>query len=197
VRYVIDGYNLMHALGLMLPRFGPDGLRRARTRFLDELARALGPFESAGCTVVFDAREPPDHLPGTLRHKALSVVFAVDEADADERIERLIAKDPAPRSLSVVSSDHRLRRAAARRGARHLSADEFAGRMRSPRRPAPAEKPSPPPPRPVGTTREWEEAFGGLDAELAELDRQETGLTDAEIRRLEREIDEEFRRGSQ
>lgn len=199
LRYLIDGYNLMHALGVMLPRFGPTGLRRARTRFLNDLADTLGPFESSGCTVVFDAREPPNHLARETHHKSIAVVFAVDEADADERIEQLIRGDGTPKTLSVVSSDHRLRRAAGRKGARPISSDEFADRMRSPRK----AKPPPPPARPIAPTatqaadaREWQAVFGGLDDELAELNRPEAGLTDAEIRRLEREIEEEFRQGT-
>jgi predicted RNA-binding protein with PIN domain len=198
MRYLIDGYNLMHALGLMRPRFGPRGLRNARQRFLNQLAAALGPTESAACTVVFDAREPPGHLGREANHKGLSIVFAVDEADADERIETLISADSAPKSLTVVSSDHRLRRAAARRGARPLSADEFAARMRAPRLAKPAPPPSTPEPeRPKPSSREsreWQAIFGDLDADLADLNRSETGLTDEEIRRIQREVEEEFRR---
>ena len=42
MRTLIDGYNLMYALGLLGKRHGPDGFRKVRTRFLNDLAGALG-----------------------------------------------------------------------------------------------------------------------------------------------------------
>ncbi len=63
MRFLIDGYNLMFALGLLGKRVGPDGFRRVRTRFLNELDDALGAVEAHLTTVVFDASEPPANLP--------------------------------------------------------------------------------------------------------------------------------------
>src|SRR3954470_14985209 len=77
MRLLIDGYNLMYALGLMGRRFGPEGFRQVRTRFLNDLAAALDPLEAHQTTVVFDAAEPPDHVPHELRHQGLTVLFAV------------------------------------------------------------------------------------------------------------------------
>ena len=55
MRYLIDGYNLMYAGGLLGKRLGPDGFRKVRTRFLNDLADALGPLDAHQTTVVFDA----------------------------------------------------------------------------------------------------------------------------------------------
>ena len=201
MRYLIDGYNLMHARGMMAPRFGPNGLRNARRRFLNDLAAALGPVESARCTVVFDASQPP---PGARREeieKGLNIIFAVDEDDADARIESLIASHPAPKRLTVVSSDLRLRRAALRRGAVSLTADAFAVSLDGRRsRRSPPQLPSTPGsddrirrlrergPSP-SEAADWLVVFGDLDEELRATDpRGSAGLTDAEIARLEREI---------
>ncbi|WP_169973358.1 NYN domain-containing protein [Tautonia rosea] len=125
MRLLIDGYNLMHAAGRMNRRFGPDGLRRARLRFLNELALKLGVDQSSTTTIVFDASSLPLNQAPESICKGMTVIYAIDDDDADTRIERLIAQDSAPRSLMVVSSDRRIRRAAERRRATSRSSDDF------------------------------------------------------------------------
>ncbi len=211
MRYLIDGYNVMHALGLMLPRFGPNGLRNARQRFLNQVASAFGPIEAAGITVVFDAQDPPHEAPREAVHKGIRSLFAIDASDADERIEALLEREGTPRTLTVVSSDLRLRRAAIRRGAKSMIADDLCDMLRTRTRarearlsaaagadPAPAETGQPPRERPTPSaaeSREWLAVFGELDRELNSPDAPgvpgRLGLTDAEIRRLQREIDAE------
>src|SRR5207302_4663712 len=95
MRTLIDGYNLMHAVGLLGRRFGPDGFRRARLRFLNNLAAALDPVEVHQTTIVFDAAAPPEDAPRQSTYKRLTVLFAVGDENADERIELLIVKDSA------------------------------------------------------------------------------------------------------
>ena len=110
-------------------KFGPDGFRKVRQRFLNDLAATLDPVEAHLTTVVFDANDAPGHVPASTRHKGITVLFAVDHDSADERIEDLIAHHSSPKTLTVVSSDHRIQKAATRRKARVLSADEFLTRM--------------------------------------------------------------------
>jgi uncharacterized protein len=131
MRYLIDGYNVMHAGGRMPPlRKGSgkrpgDLFRKLRLRFLDELAETLPAGELGLTTIVFDAVEPPAHLPSNFVHKAITVVFAVAKASADEHIEELLETEKNAKSLTVVSSDNRIRIAAARKGAQVLSADGY------------------------------------------------------------------------
>ena len=126
MRYLIDGYNVMYAGGLLDgKRLGSDGFRQARTRFLNDLADALGPVDAHQTTVVFDAAAAPEGFANETQHKGLSVVYAVDDENADARIERLIAAHASPRTLAVVSSDHRIRQAATRRKALAVTADDF------------------------------------------------------------------------
>ena len=128
MRTLIDGYNLMFAAGLMGKRFGPDGFRKARARFLNDLASKLGPVEAHLTTVVFDVRKAPDGLPSESRHKGISLIFAVSSPTADERIDELIRAHSAPKSLTVVSSDNQVRASAKRRGAKSVTADDFLDR---------------------------------------------------------------------
>lgn len=201
MKRLIDGYNLMHAV-VLLPgqKLGKDGLRRARNAFLTRLADRLGAFEASQTTVVFDAAEPLANLPRNTTHKGLSVLFASEAVDADEEIEKLIAAHPAPRKLTVVSSDRRLQVAAARKKASFIDADTFWDRLQHPsqqaheaRPPAPAsrERQTPPADRDF-----WAQAFEEVEQmpELKSLREQqaETLLTDAEIARIQREVDHEF-----
>jgi predicted RNA-binding protein with PIN domain len=111
--YLIDGYNLLHALGMSPTRTSPDGLAWARRRLLRLLSDAHGP-EVGDVTVVFDAAGPR-HGPEEECVHGIHVLYAVHEPEADDLIEALIRRDPAPRSLVVVSNDHRVQRAAHRR----------------------------------------------------------------------------------
>ncbi len=122
---VIDGYNLLHASGILGRGVGPGGLERSRTALLNFLAESLEPGELPGTTVVFDAREAPPGLPRVVQHRGITVRFADPGGDADTLIEELIRADSSPRRLVVVSSDHRLQRAARRRRARPIDSDRW------------------------------------------------------------------------
>jgi hypothetical protein len=55
----------------------------------------------------------------------MTVRFADPGSDADQIIEDLIQANSAPRRLTVVSSDHRLHRAARRRRAKVIDSDQW------------------------------------------------------------------------
>jgi predicted RNA-binding protein with PIN domain len=201
MRTLIDGYNLMFAAGLMGQRFGPDRFRKVRHRFLNDLAATLDPVDAHLTTVVFDANDAPGHIPASGRHKGITVLYAVDHDSADERIEELIAHHSSPKTLTVVSSDHRIQRAATRRKARVLSADEFLTRMDGlkGRKKPPEPSPEAPARQEVPTAQEaayWLEEFRELaeSEEAREVARGDPSFpTDEELARIEREVEEEFR----
>lgn len=202
MRYLIDGYNLMFAGGLLGKKFGPDGFRKVRTRFLNDLAATLGPVEAAQTVVIFDASESPGDVPKRATHKGIGVVFAVDDENADARIELLIAEHSAPKGLTVVSSDRRIRQAATRRRATSVSADDFWVTLDAlKRKPRVVEAPAPVAASagPVLTEAEsafWQNEFAGLDALPETLQALGDGpamITDAEIAAIEREIEREGR----
>jgi uncharacterized protein len=201
MRTLIDGYNLMFAAGVMGRKFGPEGFRKVRHRFLNDLSATLDPVEAHLTTIVFDANDAPDHLPASVRHKGITVLYAVDHDSADEQIEALIAHHSSPKTLTVVSSDHRIQRAAIRRKAKVVSADEFLTRMDSLKD---RQRPSPSPPeepsrQEVPSAREaayWLEEFREVveSEEAREIFRGDPSFpTDEEIARIEREVEEEFR----
>jgi predicted RNA-binding protein with PIN domain len=122
---LIDGYNLLHVTGLVgRPGSGLQGSREALLRFL---ARSIEPKELGATSIVFDAAEAPPGLPRVVTHEGMVVRYASDYPDADALIEELIAAYNVPRSLLVVSSDHRIQRAAHRRRAQFVDSDVWMG----------------------------------------------------------------------
>jgi len=203
--WLIDGYNLMHAAGAIDGReIRRELFQRKRRRFLSDLADALGPERCRETTVVLDASTPPADFPVETVYQGLNLIFALGDENADARIEALIAAHSAPKSLTVVSSDRRIRRAAQRRRARTLSADEFLDlleRFQTAKRHAmPSQNRATPrsldrdSPLSAAEAALWLAEFGELDAAPETKEAFGPGatlLTDAEIARIQKEIDSE------
>jgi predicted RNA-binding protein with PIN domain len=164
---IIDGYNLLNVAGCFGHGKGPGGLKRAREAMLNLLAESIPPDEVPRTIVVFDASESPWGSARAMQHKGLSVRFAPKDGDADSLIEELIAADSAPRRLTVVSSDHRLQRAAHRRKATAIDSDQWFAQLMRERQerhatgPAPSLKPEGP--FSPGEVEYWLKAFGEGD----------------------------------
>jgi uncharacterized protein len=208
MRWLIDGYNVMHAGGRLGPKLGREGFRRARRRFLDEISAALGPERARHTTVVFDASVHPGDFALDATYRGLGILFALGDENADARIEEIIAAHANARTLTVVSSDRRIRQAAARRRAKALTADQFweliddlkerEGQNARPdkqRTPDLGDRHQPIDP---SESAFWLETFGevadvpAIQAALAPADAM---LTDAEIAEIEREIERENKPG--
>ncbi len=162
---LIDGYNLLHASGILPRGVGPSTLERARGALLNFLVESLEPDELRGATAVFDARTAPPGLPRIVDHRGLRVHFALQiRAIADELIEKLILADSSPRKLIVVSSDHRLQRAARRRRATPIDSDvwyaEVLKRRIARQKPAVIDAPKPPGPLSPSEVSYWLGKFG-------------------------------------
>ena len=161
---LIDGYNQLHITGMLGRNLGPRSLERARMALLNFLSKALAAADSRETTIVFDAANAPAGLPAEQNHRGLQVRFAVGYEDADALLEELIRADSAPRRLTVVSSDHRVQRAALRRRATAVDADvwfEHLHRQRR-RKPRPASAPDQKPDEPhtEEDVRRWMQLFG-------------------------------------
>ncbi len=139
---LIDGYNLLHATGIFGRGVGPGSLERSRQGLLSFLAASIPPEELRHTTIVFDAESAPPGLPRTVDHDGMTVRYATEYEDADSLIEELIAKHSAPRSLTVVSSDHRLHRAARRRKAKPVDSEVWYAELVRQRRERSHGKPS-------------------------------------------------------
>lgn len=116
MKLLVDGYNLLHASGVFGRASDPPTLETARRALLDFLVQQLSERERLRTTVVFDGKDAPPGLPAQGTHEQMQIVFSRRRTTADELIAELIAAEPAPRELVVVSSDHGVQRAARQRG---------------------------------------------------------------------------------
>ncbi len=168
---IIDGYNLLHAAGLSQARYAPGALQRQRHRLLVRLANLLIAAERVRCTVVFDAIEAPHGLGRHFRHAEISIQFAEPGHDADTLIEAMIDAHSAPSQLLVVSSDHRLQKAARHRRADSVDSEVFLERLAARAKAAAAEQPPPQSKPNSGSSCDkddvsyWLGEFGEIDVE--------------------------------
>jgi hypothetical protein len=121
VTFLIDGYNLMFAAGLASRTMPATQFDRARTRFLDWLAD--GAKDRDTLRVVFDALHAPTPSLESI-HRGVRVRFAFGQT-ADDLIEELVATEPKPAALTVVSNDTRVREAARRAECVLATCEEF------------------------------------------------------------------------
>jgi predicted RNA-binding protein with PIN domain len=118
-RLIVDGMNVIGSR--------PDGWwndpDQAVRRFIEELDR-YGSRTSEDITVVFD-RQPPDVSPG--RHGTIVVAFASRRGRnaADYEIVQMATNDPAPESLTVVTSDAALAEQVRELGAKVRTSGSF------------------------------------------------------------------------
>jgi uncharacterized protein len=159
VVFLIDGYNLMHAVGMLRVGLPKKQLAPARTKFLDWLADAARDRPDT-LKVVFDAVNGP--APSSEHgHRGVRVRFAFKQT-ADEQIEELVRAVSVPKGAAVVSNDGQVQEAARRRGCGVFTCQGFVDWLIAPPR-APAEPPPPddkPVPDPTAAElAAWEAAF--------------------------------------
>jgi len=162
---LIDGYNLLNSTGIAVRGRGPGNLDRARQALLNTLVESLPDDEVSRTTIVFDASESPWGVAKQTNHRGITVMFASKDEDADSVIEQLIADDSAPKRLTVVSSDHRIQRAAKRRRANFVDSDVWFAQMlrdRASRTTSAASSDAPKPEGPFspGEVDRWLREFG-------------------------------------
>jgi predicted RNA-binding protein with PIN domain len=133
VAYLIDGYNLLHAMGVLRGRVGPRGLEKARLRLLGLLRGAMG-NDASQATIVFDAASAPAGVGDEQECQGIHVRFAVHHEQADDLIEALIRQTSTPKQLAVVSDDRRVQEAARRRHCRAVGCLDFLEELERARR---------------------------------------------------------------
>lgn len=175
---VIDGYNLMHAAGLGRAEYGPGELERNRQRLITRVAGVLDKQIASDALVVFDAhlavpRASDEDQP--LPRSPLAVRFSRDGRDADAEIELILETHSSPRQLLIVSSDHRLHKAAARRRAQCIDSEDFLRQFDEPE-PLRGIRKRPSQPKKTGVTK----PLPGKSTEKSFQDIEEAKATEAE-----------------
>ncbi len=121
--FLIDGYNLLHSI----QKTSEDFESVTDVQLCHALGRYLGRIAETG-EIVFDGTGPPEKNAFDNINK-LEVIFAGRTSDADTVIEDKIKTSTAPKKLTVVSSDRRVRKAARARKAVSVKSDVFWGRL--------------------------------------------------------------------
>jgi len=117
--FIIDGHNLLHAILKEDEKFAPVSDI--------ELCRAVGEyFSQIGETgeIIFDGTGPPEKT-GFENIRGVEVYFAGLGTDADTIIEDKITASSAPKGLTIISTDRRLRKAAQVRKATSVRSEVF------------------------------------------------------------------------
>ncbi|OHB76365.1 MAG: hypothetical protein A2Z25_12670 [Planctomycetes bacterium RBG_16_55_9] len=117
--FIIDGNNLLHAIYNLTGDSGAIGDVA--------LCKAVGSFlklTGEKGEMIFDGMGPPDKTAFD-NIVNLEVSFAGASTDTDTVIEDKIRASTAPRSLTIVSSDRRLRKAAGARKAASVKSEFF------------------------------------------------------------------------
>lgn len=171
MKWLIDGYNVCFAVGLVPSQVKDDELRQGRIALLTAIREGLSEQDVRETVVVFDSQVDlnlPDEpevaaFPGEVR-------FSAKYREADDLIEELIRQEPRPEKLTVVSSDGRIARAAKRRKAISLSNEAWWEALRDGKllkKAAPREQAAKPIAKPLPSAEEtakWSEVFA-LDEE--------------------------------
>lgn len=170
---IIDGYNLLYAAGIGGQWETENSFQQDRLALLESLRSVIDPRELSKTTVVFDSQVALPHLPKVFHHREIEVRFSYGYPDADALIEQMIQEHTAPKRLMVVSSDHKVQRAARRRKASTMDSDAWYRwmiRRRNERQAAATTEPRPMPAVSEGELDQWLKFFGEIDSdELAEL----------------------------
>lgn len=121
--FIVDGNNLLCAIQ-QSPVGGDAVSDIGMCRIIGRYLRRIG---QTG-VVVYDGAGPADKS-SFETIDGVEVVFAGHDTEADAVIEDKLRTSTAPRSLSVVSSDRRLRRAAGARRATAIKSESFWGEV--------------------------------------------------------------------
>ncbi len=154
--FIIDGHNLLHSIH----KVGEDFESISDVQLCWMVGRYLKLTGESG-EIIFDGTGPRDKSAFDSVTN-LDVLFAGPAGDADTAIEEKIRVCTAPRRLTVVSSDRRLRKAAGARRATAVKSEVFWSDVqkqlrRKKRLKEPAEKHFG---LSEGETKQWLEFFG-------------------------------------
>lgn len=125
-RLLVDGYNLMYAIGAI--QHGdtrPNALQLGRDRLLSQLSEGLPLEQRRLVWVVFDSEVAPKDLPDHWTRQGMQIAFSRGWISADEMLQAIIAAHHSPKQLVVLSSDHAVQRRAIARGAMAFDSEHW------------------------------------------------------------------------
>jgi hypothetical protein len=125
--YIVDGYNVLHAL---FRGANTEELFARRDWLADKLA-SFAAVRGVRAVLVFDGRGHRSTSSEPVRGGPVEVVFAGGRFTADTLIARRIAGRPADTHVVVVSADQEVQRTASRAGVSRMTPREFEHELSS------------------------------------------------------------------
>ncbi len=188
---IIDGYNLLHAAGMMPGHIDGAMLAKARARLLRFLEGRISSSERERTTIVFDVNRTMAEVSERETIHGMTVLNAIAYPDADTLIEQLIREHSAPKQLVVVSGDHRLHKAARARKSKPLDSEDFyeelTRKSRKRSRSKPSSNPVPENPFTDDDLKQLNELLSGSVDMPTEANDEELKYWEERIRELEEE----------
>jgi predicted RNA-binding protein with PIN domain len=123
--YIVDGYNVLHAL---FRGASKDEIFAHRDWLADRLA-GFAALRGARVVLVFDGRGPYSTSSEPIKGAPVEVVFAGGRFTADTLIARRIAGQPADVHVVVVSADQEVQRTASRAGVSRMTPTELGAEL--------------------------------------------------------------------
>ena len=164
---LVDTWNVLHATGDL-----PEDAAWLDLLSLGRLLTASR-YRQEATELVCDGAPSPTTAAATRALPDLTITCTGPTVEADAVIEARIEAHPSPRSLIVVSSDRRIRRAARRRRARSITSQTFIHQLLADAsRPAGPSRPMPEVPLGGQDIAAWVRAF--------DLDQELLGITGSE-----------------
>ena len=115
--YIVDGYNVLHALF----RGAEKEEIFARRDWLADRLASFAALRGARIILVFDGSGPRSTSSEPIKGAPVEVVFAGGHFTADTLIARRIAGQPADVAVVVVSADQEVQRTASRAGVSRMT----------------------------------------------------------------------------
>lgn len=125
ILYIVDGYNVLHALF----RGAEKEEIFARRDWLADRLAGFAALQGARVVLVFDGTGPASTSSQPIKGAPVEVVFAGGRFTADTLIARRIATQPAHMQVVVVSADQEVQRTASRAGVSRMTPLELGSEL--------------------------------------------------------------------
>ena len=145
--FLIDAYNLMHAVGYLSPATPFNRMESSRRRLLDWLGDNARTRTTDRFHVVFDAKTAPKPSADSV-YRGVTVSFAFQES-ADDYLERML-RDAKPGTVTLVTNDTIIQAAATKYRSPFLSCTGFVDWLITPVVPQKVTPVDPEKPEPTG-----------------------------------------------
>jgi predicted RNA-binding protein with PIN domain len=125
--YIVDGYNVLHALFPDVTHAELDD----RRRWLADQMAGFAAMKDASVVLVYDAHGRPESTSERVAGTRLEICYAGGAFTADTLIARRIAGQPADMTVVVVSADQEVQRTASRAGVLRMTPRELGAEVGS------------------------------------------------------------------